>query len=262
MRTFRLELGTGVLAGRKAQRDLAIAHALTPVWMTLRLRTKQAAATEVRYVFQLLDLELIPPPSDADQDLLQKHLREEIGSWGEVVFDDRGVVHEWSIADVLQMLPEEHRRLTVSEILAVLARSSLLHRWMLEALTEAIQSLTVPLPEESIGVGATWSWTSVRHRGGFELKRVFTARLTSLEGEHGVIDLSVSATASPLASDGGRDVVEVHSEGTGSAELDLRSAIAIPLELKVNIGVREIADHDKEPNEFFTLYVMEMKSAP
>jgi len=234
-KNIQLELTTGVLAMRRQQQDAEIESLVPPLAMVVQLAAAGVRDGAASYAFRLADLEIVPVPTDADGRALRQHLRVELGSGGHVSFDTRGRWHEFEISDPLGF------------------RASVFQRWMMHSLAEALEQLAVPLPEEPVGAGAIWTWTVVRNRGGFEIRRSFTARLVSLQGDRGRVDLNIVATARSLG-EAAREVTEIKSQGTGSADFYLGCPIALPIEIREGVAVHEASARGAPTNEFVTVF--------
>jgi len=56
-------------------------------------------------------------------------------------------------------------------------------RQVVEGVAQAVAQLQVPLPQEDVGVGATWTSVGTAVQGGMELEQTATYRLTKRDGE-------------------------------------------------------------------------------
>lgn len=70
-------------------------------------------------------------------------------------------------------------------------------RQMLEQVSQQVETLTVPLPEEEVGVGAIWRVETSSSLGGIETVLQITYELRELEGTRYVLGVTYEQTAPP-----------------------------------------------------------------
>jgi hypothetical protein len=97
----------------------------------------------------------------------------------------------------------------------------------MQQLAQNTGQLAAPLPPEAIGVGARWTATAELDQSGMKLRQVGEYVLRSLEGEHAIIDATISQTLlEPEIQVPGMfgttaKVGDFRSSGTSTIELDL-----------------------------------------
>jgi hypothetical protein len=101
-------------------------------------------------------------------------------------------------------------------------------RQMLQSLQQGVRQLATPLPQEAVGVGASWETVSSMTTDQVRLTQTTTYKLTSLAGDKGGIDLTMSQAAPSQAMHPAGVPPEVKvvleslaSTGTGSMKFDL-----------------------------------------
>lgn len=72
---------------------------------------------------------------------------------------------------------------------------------VVDQLSQQTGNLTVPFPEEAVGVGAKWNATTSTKAGGVKTKLVLAYGLRQLDGDQYVLDLSYEQTAEPQKAD-------------------------------------------------------------
>lgn len=72
---------------------------------------------------------------------------------------------------------------------------------MLEQVSQQVETLTVPLPEEEVGVGAIWRAATTSDLGGIETVLVVTYELKELDGTRYVLAVDYEQTASSQEAD-------------------------------------------------------------
>ncbi len=74
-------------------------------------------------------------------------------------------------------------------------------RQMLEQVSQQVETLTVPLPEEEVGVGAIWRAETTSDLGGIETVLAVTYELKELDGTRYVLAVDYEQTASSQEAD-------------------------------------------------------------
>lgn len=100
---------------------------------------------------------------------------------------------------------------------------------ILDPLRDTMESFNNPFPTEPVGVGASWTVTTVVHASGLDLNQVTTYTVTDVGPEWVNLDSSVTQTApegSVMSSQGIDFVVTAWSvSGSASIEIDLSSPV-------------------------------------
>ncbi len=134
---------------------------------------------------------------------------------GYLLFDERGVVREGDF-----------------DVPAALERSREL-KGVLDGLREAFPQLTVPLPEEPVGVGARWSVaTTVRRPDGTSIDQTKRYTLEAREGDELTLRFEITQTAGPQATRGAGVRLESLA-ATGEGRVRVRLDEMFPRSLKM-----------------------------
>lgn len=98
-----------------------------------------------------------------------------------------------------------------------------------EAVLQSLAQLSVPLPSEPVGIGASWEVAQSLNLAGIEPRQTTTYTLTAIEGTVITLEAMISQVVEPgsVIAQGGAEV-EVASwtnDGTGTMELDLTAIV-------------------------------------
>lgn len=205
-----LEVSTGMrIAMRSAGQDLPSVP--VPITKTrMRADIEEAGADgslTVRHTAEAV--EVIPlegtPPAVLEQ--VRKSVEPLAGYRARMRIDGRGAVLGGEV-EVPRDLPPMVRQ-TVSQ------------------LTESLGQLSVPLPDEAVGPGARWSATYELGENGMKLRQSGHYTLVSLEGEHAVIEATITQelldpnVSAPGMLGATARVSEFRSAGQSTIDLDL-----------------------------------------
>lgn len=119
-------------------------------------------------------------------------------------------------------------------------------RQTMQQMTENLGQLTVPLPQQAVGVGARWSSTQEVSQNGMQLRQVGHYTLAALEGEHAVIEATLSQElVDPSVNPPGMlgvtaRVGEFRSSGRSTIELDLDRLM--PRQVSITMDVHMTMD--------------------
>jgi hypothetical protein len=155
---------------------------------------------ELKYGFTIVSMNLLPdatvPP--AIQSKLEAELGKSAGLSGWAVVTSRGLTKQAEF-DAPPGASNEVRQ-------------------MLQSLQQGVRQLATPLPQEPVGVGASWETVSSMMTDNVRLTQTTTYKLTSLTGDKGGIDLTMTQTApaQPMRPAGVPPEVKVMLESLGS----------------------------------------------
>jgi hypothetical protein len=86
----------------------------------------------------------------------------------------------------------------------------------------ALRTTSIPLPEEPVAVGASWSWTRPTVEEGVTLTERFTAHLLERRGTGATVRVEMTATPDAPVVLEGSDSASIEIGATGKVWLDLR----------------------------------------
>lgn len=109
-----------------------------------------------------------------------------------------------------------------------------------EQMSQAMRQMTMPLPEEPVGVGARWRVETELLAGGIRMKMVREATLQKIEGDILTLALDITQSAEPqdvsnpqLPPGATLHVDSMKSTGNGTSVLDLTRLLPAQAEFKV-----------------------------
>lgn len=141
-----------------------------------------------------------------------------VGLTGMVTVTDRGIIKETKMS-----LPGKTNQQT---------------QQVLAGMEQAMQQLGAPLPEEAVGAGAQWTYTTTLRQNGISLTQVATYDLTSVKGDkiNCKVKLTQSAPKQKVASPVGVtvDLISLKSRGKGSTKLRLDRLTPTKSKMKVS----------------------------
>lgn len=185
--------------------------ALPPMQMTMALRVREITAEgDIRTEFSLDKIDVLP----------------EGGTDPAVVEQLRGVLTTMNkMSGTSTVTP---RGIVKSAEFNIPADINPQVKQTMESMKQQINQLSVPFPEEALGVGAKWTVTANLEQQGMKLQQVATWELKAREGDVIKLANSVVQTAAPqsIAAPGmppGASVSleRLSSTGAGTTELDL-----------------------------------------
>jgi hypothetical protein len=108
-----------------------------------------------------------------------------------------------------------------------------LQRQMMEPVSNAVQNLSTPLPEEAVGVAARWEVRQQLTAGGIQVFQKTIYELVSLEGKTARLKAAMEQTAPPQALDTaalppGADMRVQKYSGAGSSTIAVRLDALVP----------------------------------
>lgn len=97
----------------------------------------------------------------------------------------------------------------------------------LQTLIEVSRRLSVPLPEEEVGVGAVWEAARVQAEQGISVEEVVTYKLLSLKGSEAKLQVTLKGKLDPgssqLSAQGQAKLEGINTTGKGDMTIDLKA---------------------------------------
>lgn len=165
---------------------------------------------DLQFKYTINKVEILNPksfPADAIGEL-QKELDRMNGFVARVTQSPRGIYLGWDYQLPQGMSPRSLRAL--------------------QTLIEVSRRLSVPLPEEEVGVGAVWEAARVQAEQGISVEEVVTYKLLSLKGNQAKLQVNLKGKLDPgssqLAGGQGQAKLEgINTTGKGEMTLDLKA---------------------------------------
>lgn len=212
--------------------DKAIPEVKTPVLRThMRIKNEEVTAEgNLRYSFMLERHEVVAGTGALPEPVMQKlknDLKQMEGLKGWALVSPRGLTLDGDI----QVPP--------------LAEPSI--RQMMENMREQLRQLSSPLPEEPVGIGASWQVDTAHNLSGIMADQTSIHTLTALKGDRGQqsIALKQKAPAQTMKNDKlppgfEMKLLSLSSEGKGKMSFDLKklvpsSEMTIAMEMKTRV---------------------------
>lgn len=219
--TIRMGVGMEVAGSRMPK------TAVPPMEMTMALRVLEITAEgDIRSEFNLEKFAVLPDPA-VDPGVVEQ-LKAVLGAMsklsGTSTITPRGIVKsaQFNIPDDLD--PQV--------------------RQTMESMRQQINQLSVPFPEEALGVGAEWTVTSHLEQQGMKLQQVVTWRLTERKGSVVKVTNGIQQIAPPqsIVAPGlppGATVTlnRLASAGTGTTEADLTRPAPLRSEMSLDNSI-------------------------
>ncbi len=221
-----------------------------PVVMQMRLAiTELKGPKEARYRFALESVEVEDDPASTPG--AGAHMRQALagaaGMSGHAMVDDRGFNWDAQINPPEQLTPEIQH--------------------MMESASRGMDQVSAPLPEQPVGVGATWSLTQDIEQGGVKLTQVTHFELIELDDDTGTLRTRTTQEAPSQAlalagmPPGSAELAGFKSTGSGRIHFDLnrlvpRSTLAMRSEYEVRMQA------EGEPSSVSTVIEMRIEVAP
>ncbi len=110
---------------------------------------------------------------------------------------------------------------------------------LLQLLQDTLSRSRVPLPDQAIGKGATWTASASAENGGVKIRDEIQAKLVSLAGTKAIIELNIKQSSPggkldlpQLPPGASVELLGISGSGTGQVELDTKN---LQLTAKMNI---------------------------
>ncbi len=194
--------------------------------------TDVSAEGDIHYEFKLRDIEVVP--RDGAPEMMVSSMKTALagmdGLKGSSTVSNRGVVKAATF-EMPESLPQQMRQ-------------------TMDSLQESVGQVAVPLPEEAVGVGATWEATSHITRGnGINMTQKTSYELVSVEGSKIKLKISLDQTAEPqtikapgMPTGADAKLLNLQSSGSGETLLDLSKLApidsTISMESKFKMAVK------------------------
>ena len=199
-----MQLGIGMeLDGKKAP-----SSKLPPMIMTMDLAVKDVSKDgDIRYSFVLSKTD-VPAEKGVDArvvDMLKKGLETLRGMKGEALVTKLGVTKKASI------LPPANADAATKQVM--------------QGMEQALQQISVPLPEEAVGKGAKWRLTTPLRQNGVSLTQIADYELIKLTPSGALVKVKIQQKApkqkvwSPVGVT--VDLLSLASSGSGEMTVDL-----------------------------------------
>lgn len=206
---------------------------LPPIRMEMELSvTEKLSDSEARCKFSITGVDVLEG-GDAQfgsmRDTLKKELQKTIGTSGTLVVDHRGVNRETSLELPADMDPQMKQ--------------------MMEGSRQAMEQMSSPLPQEAVGVGATWEVDQLVAQNGLKLKQKMQFTLAKLDGKLGLFKTTIAQSADRQVANLPNVPAGVTAEllshtgtGTGEVNFDLsklvppRSTITIKTDSSIKVS--------------------------
>ncbi|MDQ3758763.1 MAG: hypothetical protein M3331_02310 [Actinomycetota bacterium] len=94
---------------------------------------------------------------------------------------------------------------------------------LLSQTNEQLKSVTVPFPEEPVGVGAQWQSDTSFEIGGVTTNQAATYSLAELDGDRYALEVEIEQTVVPGEIEGGGSIIDSDTAGGGRLEGSLSS---------------------------------------
>lgn len=166
---------------------------------------------DIHYEFKLRDIEVLPREGAPDAMIasMKSALAGMDGLSGSSTVSNRGVVKAATFK-IPDSLPQQMRQ-------------------TMDSLQESVGQVAVPLPEEAVGVGATWEAVSKLTRGnGIKMTQKTSYELVSVVDSRVKLKIQLTQTAAPqtvkapgMPAGAEAKLVNLESSGSGLTELDL-----------------------------------------
>jgi hypothetical protein len=181
---------------------------LPPMQMIMSMKVKDVAANgDIRYEFTLTKTDVLAGPGTEKQvvEAMKGALSKLDGMSGEAVVTDRGFTK-----DAKFNLPPGADDQT---------------KTVLQGMEQALQQIGAPLPEEPVGPGAKWRFTTRVTQNGIRITQSATYELTKIAGDLMSCKVTVEQSApkqkvpSPLGVT--VDLLSLKSQGDGTSDMEL-----------------------------------------
>lgn len=121
---------------------------------------------------------------------------------------------------------------------------------VLSQTNEQLRSLTVPFPEEPVGIGATWEAETSFDIAGVTANQTTTYALAELNGDQYTLRATVEQTLEPGEIGGGGEIIDSNTTGTASLQGSLTSLLPDRSDGTTSVSVTsEVPGPDGETQE-------------
>jgi hypothetical protein len=160
--------------------------------------TNVSADGDIRYEFKINKVEVFEDAQVDKKDalVLKAAFAEMQGMKGHVIVSSRGFAKESDFVIPPKMMDPETKE-------------------SMEEFKQSASQMSLPLPEEAVGVGAKWLTTTTVKQDGMVLKQSITSELRSLSGDAAKVSLTIKMTGSAVG------LKSCTSSGNGEVNLDL-----------------------------------------
>lgn len=148
--------------------------------MTMEMvATKIDALGNIHYQFTYSDADIVGDRTALPKviDAMRSQIKKIVGLSGSVIVDNRGQTKAHSLD-----LPEGLDKNT---------------KEMIEQMSNSINQLSSPVPEQAVGIGAKWRVSSSPNIGGMKLAQVATYQLVSLQNNVATFSVNIKQHAAP-----------------------------------------------------------------
>jgi len=221
--TMTMEMALAMTLGAQA----VPAQKLPAMRMTMDLVVTSVAANgDIRYEFVTRKPEVVAdgatPPFVVEA--MSKALAELEGMSGHAVVTNRGFSVE---ADV--KVPE---------------KASAQTQQMVDSIRQSLAQIAAPVPEEPVGVGATWETTTKLQQNGLVIEQTATNQLVALKGKTFTLKIEVAQTAQPqkfTANGMTADLESYSASGGGETTIGLANLVPTKATMGLHSAMRMTA---------------------
>jgi hypothetical protein len=225
--TVTMEMGLAMTIGAQA----VPAQKLPATRLTMDLVVTSVAPNgDIRYEFVTRKPEVVAdrttPPFVVDA--MNKALAELEGLSGHAVVTNRGFSVE---ADV--KVPE---------------KASAQTQQMLDSIRQSLAQIAAPVPEEPVGVGATWETITKLQQNGLVIEQTATNELVAMKGKTITLKIKVAQTAQPqkfTANGVTADLESYSASGHGQTTLGLTNLVPTKAQMSLTSDMRLEAQGQK-----------------
>lgn len=128
-----------------------------------------------------------------------------------------------------------------------------------------LANLTVPLPTEPVGIGATWDVATAVDSQGFTFCNTFSYTLTSFDGDAYELSADVAQRAEPTTIEQGgatAELIEASGTGTGTSAGRLSFPVAISGSSDTNTSIEMAVDDGSTQQTLDMEMAIEMEISP
>ncbi|MBH8561444.1 hypothetical protein I8748_04490 [Nostoc sp. CENA67] len=147
--------------------------------MTLQTNvTKIDPNGDIHYDFSYSDLNFIGDTNMPSQLLntVRSQLKKIVGTKGSVIVDNRGYTKQVKLVLPTDLDPNLKQ--------------------IMQQMTNSLEQLSSPVPQEAVGIGSQWRVTSTLNVGGMNLKQIATYQLVNLKNNVATLNINVKQLAS------------------------------------------------------------------
>lgn len=197
---------------------------IPPIQMVVDIKVTDVAANgDIRYEFVLQQPKVLAakntPPMVVDA--MKEASKGMAGLTGYAVVTNRGFTRE---ADI-----------------AVPATANQQTRQLVDSLKQSMTQIAAPVPEEAVGVGATWETSTKITQNGLSIVQSAMNKLTSLKGNKATLAITLTQNATPQKITTGGMTVDLESyaaTGSGNTQLDLAALVPTSAKMKMNSDMK------------------------